>query len=446
MSRGRAAAVLALGLAALAAGPAAASSIAPAGCLQAPGVARGCTEAIGLEGAAAAVVSPDGRNVYVAGSVEEHGALVTFARDPATGALTEQGCLADDDRDGCTPSEALFGANDVAISADGATVYALGVLPGSVGVFRRDAATGALTEVQCFQEGYDSPTGCPRTRFENVWKFALTPDGKSLIVAGSDITRFAVGADGLLSGPVQEHVSGLSNPTAIAVGPDPRRVFVAGGYDDYGKVSVIARNPATGALTAHGCAGDGSSSGRLCAKASAVRGPADLAVSPDGRGVYLAATWFTSSNPADPFSFAGTLHSSALSALSPANGTQTACMLFTGAERERGRCHHGASARGPGFAGASAIAITPDGRAAVAGFAKSSAVAILGRDPGTQKLGVPPGKAGCVRDPGRRSRLPRGCAVGKGIHQPTDVAISPDGRNAYVTTPGGLSMFAIRTP
>src|SRR4051794_11387697 len=116
---------LALALVALLAGwagTASAATIAPAGCLQAPGVERGCTEARGLEGAAAAVVSPDGRNVYVAGNVEERGVLPTFARDPATGALSETGCLAESARDGCTASEPLFGANDVAISADGATV------------------------------------------------------------------------------------------------------------------------------------------------------------------------------------------------------------------------------------------------------------------------------------------------------------------------------------
>src|SRR4051812_38177497 len=99
--------------------PAQAASIRAAGCLQAPGAQRGCAEVAGLEGAAAAAVSPDGRNVYVAGSVEEHGALLAFSRDPATGALTLAQCLADNARDGCTPSDALFGANDVTVSRDG---------------------------------------------------------------------------------------------------------------------------------------------------------------------------------------------------------------------------------------------------------------------------------------------------------------------------------------
>jgi DNA-binding beta-propeller fold protein YncE len=437
--------VLAFALVVALAAPAAGSSIAPAGCLQAPGLDRGCTEVAGLQGAAAVVVSPDGRNVYVAGSVEEHGELVVFARDATTGALTRRSCIADDDRDGCTPSRALYGANDVAISGDGATVYVLGILPGAVGVFRRDAATGALTEAQCFEEGYNDPSGCPRTRFENAWKLALTPDGTSLIVAGSHLTRFTVGADGLLSDAVEERISGVRNPAAIAVGPDPRKVYVAGGTDDRGKVSVLRRVPATGALTPVGCAGDGTSTGRPCSPARAVHGPAGLAVSPDGRGVYLAAASFTSSNPADPFSFSGALHASALTAFSPARGAQKGCFVFAGAERDRDGCHRAPTARGPGFAGASAIAVTPDGRAAIAGFDKSSAVLILRRNPRTQALGAERGKRGCVRDPGRRARLPRGCAVGAGIFKPNDIAIAPDGRYAYVTTPGGVAIFAVTT-
>jgi 6-phosphogluconolactonase (cycloisomerase 2 family) len=438
-----AAAFLALGLVA---GSAEASSIAPAGCLQAPGLDRGCTDAAGLEGAAAVAVSPDGRHVYVAGNVEEHGALLTFARDARSGALTRTGCVADDTRDGCTASEALFGANDVVISADGATVYVLGILPGSVGVFRRDAQSGTLTELQCFQEGYSS-AACPRTPFENAWKLALTADGTSLIVAGSHITRFTVAADGTLSGAVEEQISGVRNTASIAVGPNPRRVFVAGGTIDSGKLSVLARDPATGALTPHGCAGDGTSTGQPCTTADGVRGPADLAVSPDGRGVYLAASAFTSGVPSDPFSFSGTLHSSALSVFSPTRGAQRSCVLFAGPERERDGCRRAPKARGPGFAGASALAVTPDGKAVVAGFDKSSAVAILRRNPRTQAIGAIAGKGGCVRDPvapSRRPWLPRGCTVGAGIHKPTDIAISRDGRHAYVTTTGGLSVFALK--
>src|SRR6476469_1265083 len=69
-----------------------ASTIAETQCF---GADRDCTPAIGLVGAAAVTVSPDARTVYVGGNVEEHGWLLVYARDPATGALTPIQCFAD---------------------------------------------------------------------------------------------------------------------------------------------------------------------------------------------------------------------------------------------------------------------------------------------------------------------------------------------------------------
>lgn len=422
------------------AAPALAASITESECFQAPGTGRGCAAGTGLQGAAAVAVSPDGRSVYVGGNVEERGTLLVFTRDPATGRLTQTACFAERTRGGCTANEALFGVNDVVVARDGRTVYALGILPGSVGVFRRDAE-GALTPIQCVQAGYSDLVGCPRVRFETPWKFALTPDGRELLVLGSQVTRFDVGADGRLSDPVNQRVPGLRNAQAIAVG-DNRTVYAASGTDDRGRLSVLDRNPATGALSLRACSAD-LRSGTGCRTASGVDGPADLAVSVDRRAVYLAASSFRSRNPDNPFALDGSIQSSALSVFAPRRGAQTACLLYTGRRAARGSCQGAPTARGPGFFGASAIAVTPNGKAAVAGFAKSSAVALLLRNPRTQRLGPARGRGGCVRDASRRRMVPRGCAAGRGIYQPSDIAVSPDSRNAYVATPGGLVVFRL---
>jgi DNA-binding beta-propeller fold protein YncE len=396
-----------------------------------------------LAGGAAAAVSPDGRHVYVASNAEEDGTLLVYARDAATGALTEVECLAETERDGCTGSRALYGLNDVVVSHDGATVYALGTLPGSVGVYDRDPETGRLTERQCFEEGYQSAV-CPRTRFENIWKLALTADGTGLIVGGSHLTRFAVAADGSLSDPVEQRVSGARTPAAIAAGPSPAKLFFAGGTTDSGKLSVLSRDTSSGEIGALACAGEGTSTGRPCRPAAAIGGPADLAVAPDGRAVYLAATSFTASGY-DPFSFSGTLHSSAIGVYSPVNAAQRACLLFAGQAKHREGCERAPKDRGPGFHGASALAVTPNGKYVVAGFEKSRAVALLRRNPSTQRLAVVPGRGGCVRDAASpAARRPRGCQVGRHIHAPTDVAISPDSRSAYVTSRDGLTVYALR--
>ncbi|MDX6666483.1 MAG: Lactonase, 7-bladed beta-propeller, partial [Solirubrobacteraceae bacterium] len=119
------------------------------------------------------------------------------------------------------------------------------------------------------------------------------------------------------------------------------------------------------------------------------------------------------------------------------------CILYTGHRRARGTCRPAPKARGAGFFGARSIAIAPDGRTALAGFDRSSAILLLRRDPASGALTPIAGPGGCVKDAGRHVRVPRGCADGRGIFQPDDIAISADGRNAYVTTVGGLSIFAL---
>jgi len=97
--------------------------------------------------------------------------------------------------------------------------------------------------------------------------------------------------------------------------------------------------------------------------------------------------------------------------------------------------------------------MSPDGRNAyVAGHRE--AVAVLDRDPRSGNLTPRRGAAGCqTRDgtPGgeRARRLPqftklgraRTCATGRALFGVTDVALSPDGRNAYVGSIDGLAIF-----
>ena len=425
------------------AAPAQGAGLSQQGCFEAPATERGCPELPFLLGGQAAAVSPDGRHVYVAGSVEERGVLVAFARDAASGRLTPVQCLAETARDGCQGSSALYGAADVVVSRNGRTVYALGNLPGSVGVFARDPASGTLTPVQCFADGRNM-RGCEQATFENAWKLALPPDETGLIAAGAHFTFFAAGADGRLSSPREERISGVRNPADVAVGPSAGRIFFAGGTTERGRVVTLARNTATGALSPAGCAADASTMVVGCEDAVGIDSPSDLAVTPDGGTLYVAASSFTSANPFDPFSFRGTQHASAITVFSASRTRQRACLLFTGKERQGRGCTRAPRSRGAGFWGASAIAVTPDGDHVVAGFEKSRAVVLLRRNRSTQRLAVVPGRAGCVRDPGvEKRRLPLGCQIGAGIHAPTDIAVSPDSRHAYVTARGSLVAFSL---
>src|SRR3954454_9001750 len=72
-----------------------------AGCVNAEGD-QGCARGRGFEYGAAAVVSPDGRNVYAVSTNGEYGAIAAFKRDKNTGELTQlegtAGCLSPNGR------------------------------------------------------------------------------------------------------------------------------------------------------------------------------------------------------------------------------------------------------------------------------------------------------------------------------------------------------------
>src|SRR5438093_1442984 len=136
----------------------------------------------GLDGASGVAVSPDGRTVYATGEVDD--ALAVFHRDAATGALT----FVEIQRDGYAGVvQGLLGAKAVAVSPDGAHVYAAGSLENAVAVFGRDAATGKLTFIEVQREGQNGVLGLFGAKAVTV-----SLDGASVYAAGSADTAVAV--------------------------------------------------------------------------------------------------------------------------------------------------------------------------------------------------------------------------------------------------------------
>ncbi|HEY3614783.1 MAG TPA: beta-propeller fold lactonase family protein, partial [Gaiellales bacterium] len=126
-----------------------------AGCL-ASTIQTGCGAARSLNGASALVVSPDGRNVYVAAATA--GAVDSFARQP-NGSLQQltgiAGCSTTTVTPGCDSAPSLAGADAIAISPDGRFVYVAAASADAIVVFVRDAATGRLQPLT-------GPAGCLR--------------------------------------------------------------------------------------------------------------------------------------------------------------------------------------------------------------------------------------------------------------------------------------------
>jgi DNA-binding beta-propeller fold protein YncE len=83
------------------------------------------------------------------------------------------------------------------------------------------------------------------------------------------------------------------------------------------------------------------------------------------------------------------------------------------------------------------IAMSPDGRNIYAAASTSRAVAALVRRRRDGTLRQLDGTAGCVSEPAID-----GCAAGRNLDVARAAAVSPDGRNVYVVTQGGIAAFA----
>jgi len=122
--------------------------------------------------------SSDGRQLYVLN--EMGGSICMFGRDPATGALVLRQTVS-------TLPSGFRGANlsaEIRIDARGRFVYASNRGPDSIAVFSRDPGRGTLSLVQIVPSGGRQPRN-----------FALSPDGRWLLCANrgtNDLTVFSV--------------------------------------------------------------------------------------------------------------------------------------------------------------------------------------------------------------------------------------------------------------
>jgi 6-phosphogluconolactonase (cycloisomerase 2 family) len=225
----------------------------PDACTQLGGDGINCRDGIGLNGANDVALSPDGKSVYVAALFSD--TVAVFARDKPSGALTQlaapNGCVANDG-DGVTCQDAvgLSGPTAVTVSPDNAHVY-VASYGGGLTVFNRNPMTGALTQLA-------APDGC--------------------------ITQFGGGTSGCTD------AYGPFTPTSLLVSPDGKFVYTLARNSN--SIGVFARDKATGKLTQlpapEGClslAGDGVT----CKSVIALDDPRGLAMSRNGKSLYVAA-------------------------------------------------------------------------------------------------------------------------------------------------------------
>jgi len=218
----------------------------------------------------------------------------TPSQNTTQGALTFVGCLNSDASDTCGKAQ-VHNEDAVVLSADGASVY-VGSSDGTVVGFAR-GAHGALGQISCITQADPAPAGCVTGHdLAHVSALAISSDGASLYAVGADshaLVTFDRAADGTITeasclglnaGPDGCTVDAdLATPISVAVSPDNANVYVGDT-----RANVISFDRATdGTLTATGCLG---STGTACAFATTItHATGKTLVTPDGERVYVVA-------------------------------------------------------------------------------------------------------------------------------------------------------------
>jgi DNA-binding beta-propeller fold protein YncE len=199
-------------------------------------------------------IAPDGRHAYVVNqgdrtvgvyAVNSAGAL-TLASTAATGA----------------------GAVQIALTPDGSHAYVTNFSIHSVSQFDVNADGSLTPMVPATVEAGPSPRG-----------IAVSPDGASIYVANQaaigTVAQFSVGPGGKLTAKSTPFVAAGANSRNVLA--TPAGVYVTNITS--GTISQYDADPATGALAP-----------KPAGAVASPRGPDGLAVSPDGRSMYVAAS------------------------------------------------------------------------------------------------------------------------------------------------------------
>jgi DNA-binding beta-propeller fold protein YncE len=409
---------------------------------------KGCGTARALEGpgpfmgSRAIAVSADGKNVYVASS--RSNAIAIFRRNPKTGALGQpsgtSGCVAAKGAFECGKAVGLNGPNSVAVSPNGRNVYVTSRGSNAVTAFQRNRSTGALHQLPgaagCIS-GVPLPGCATGTALLGPDVVAVSPDGKNVYVGsffGNAVAIFnrdpssgALGQPSGNAGCIAVATSGcatglaLGAPEGLAISGNGKSVYVAAALSS--AAVVLGRDPSTGALTqatdGSGCIVNVALTG--CTVGLELNGANAVAVSPEDDDAYVTSLFSNSVTSFTRLPVSGNL--------AQKEGT-TGCLVWLRAVG----CSFGRALSSP-----EGLAVSPDGaNIYVAAFA-TGAIDVLERNSSSGAVVQMPGRPGCLAP-----RSVPGCTQARALRGVSSIALSPNGRYLYSTSFGSNAVDIFR--
>jgi DNA-binding beta-propeller fold protein YncE len=410
---------------------------------------------VGLFGVVATVVSPDGRNVYAASNPYTN-LIVAFAR-ARDGSLVRVagrgGCIMPRTSRCEPPVYRQREISSLAVSRDGRRLYstadyryvqAVQAIVRVAGGGLRGAAHGISCDgVRRGVQQRDRRNRCrvATTLGNPPRELAPSPDGRDLYLVADGgviglrrtpsggiypVSCLALPGQRLRDAPCAP-ARATEHAAGVAVSPDGRNVYVASADG----LAIFARNAATGGLTQlagpAGCIAESAAAG--CAIGRAVARPSDVARSGGSRVAISRDGRDVYLAAADEIaSFARDARSGALTQLAGPAGCVT--------QSVRADCSTGRS-----LSGIEGLAVSPDGRAVYAAARASRALALLRRLP-NGALSQPADATGCHNADGSG-----GCTAARAVGAARGVSVSPDSRSVYVASDdraAGLAVFARR--